>query len=225
MFLPKLISVTLWNIVYLQAFYGLNNLKNIQPAFLFRYLGLIIPFSIISTYIFALYVNLSQQYSEDKSINLKNSLRKSLGRIIPLLIILLLIAIITSLIVSPLMLIGIYGFITQNGLLMILGASLSAIALIGCSVIFYFAPTGVALKDKSIFNSINQSLKFSRSHTTGIIAINLISGGLLLLGFISSGNLKSFGVLGFLFGRYLSGIVSTYVTIVNPYFYLDLQSK
>ena len=99
--------------------------------------------------------------------------------------------------------------------------------------IFFVVPAGV-IEKKSILNTFRVSLNLSYRHREEVISLTLFIISLAFIAFFLGGAVNLQGVeAGITFGaailfillRLFQSIIYTYISVVNPYFYLHRKKK
>lgn len=151
--------------------------------------------------------------------NLKQGTKRTLDYASRLLLTsLILIVILTSALLPAYIGLGIY-LINGNILPMIIGM---IITLIGSGTLIYgiyFLP--VILTENSAFNSFEESFKASGENKREVTALIVFSFILLGITYSTTGALELLGAAGFILGRIISSIVSTYTVTLSPKYYLE----
>jgi len=226
-FLPKLISITISNALYINLIYSFQSLSAVlAPAALIK-IGLVVLIVFpMSNFVFGLYPTLVKNYQNDNKFDFSTAARVSLQRLPQLLAVLLIATIITSVIIAPFVALLYFGYFTSNLTWMIAGGVVTALIILIMSIIFYFAPTSTILdRQASITTSFKESYTLACDIPWKLLGITLFSGALLVASYTLTGVLEQLGIIAFFIGRYIGVMVSTYLTIINPEMYLSLTAK
>jgi hypothetical protein len=101
----------------------------------------------------------------------------------------------------------------------LLGILVSFIAVIAMSFAVYFLP--ISLVEKSgVFQGFADSARTSFQNSREVTLLLLLSLGLLGTATFSQGALEGLGYAGFIAGRMVSAMVTTYLFVVSPEFYM-----
>jgi hypothetical protein len=120
---------------------------------------------------------------------------------------------------------GLVNYIAYGRLdLLLLGMSISLILIFMFTFVSYFLPVSL-LEKKSVLKGFVESKNVSISNTREVTLLTLLSFGILGLAFLSQGYLETLGYVGFIGGRLVSTIGSTYLFVVSPKYYLSSLSK
>ena len=119
---------------------------------------------------------------------------------------------------------GVAALIVYGAILpVVIGGLLSSIMVLAIVYGIYFLP--VTLIDNNLGNSFKESFNTSKNNSTEVTVLLLFSFALLGLAAFTSGSLRSLGIAGFITGRAISSIVSTYTVIISPKYYLEEVEK
>ncbi|MBC5793373.1 MAG: hypothetical protein H8Z69_05060 [Nanohaloarchaea archaeon] len=104
----------------------------------------------------------------------------------------------------------------------IVGPAITLVLMFFLSYTSYFVPVTL-LDTEGVLKSWKKSYAGSKEKRTAVISLTVLS--FILLGvslwFSSSTVVKSFGQAGFIIGRILSSVVTTYLMVLSPELYLD----
>ncbi len=103
---------------------------------------------------------------------------------------------------------------------LVVGGAVSVLLTFGVAFVFYFFPITL-LEGGSVMEGYRRSRKTSASNSVEVASLTLLSFLLLGVAFLSQGRLESLGYLGFIIGRLTSGVVTTYILVVSPKYYLE----
>jgi hypothetical protein len=101
----------------------------------------------------------------------------------------------------------------------ILGGLITFLLSVGLIYIIYFTP--VTITENNPLTSVKKSWSTSEENRREVTVLIIFSFLLLGLAGLTNGPLQVFGVAGFIFGRLISSVVSTYAFILSPKFYLE----
>lgn len=110
-----------------------------------------------------------------------------------------------------------------NTILLVATVLFSLLLTVGLVFISYFLPITL-LENKTFLDGFKDSLNTSRTSSREVTVLTILSFGLLALAFASNDYMEALGYLGFLVGRSISAIVTTYVFVVSPRYYLENSS-
>lgn len=118
--------------------------------------------------------------------------------------------------------IGMFAFLVySNLLLLLLGLSITIGLVILLSYGIYFLP--VTLTENSVSKSLEASFEASNNYRKEVSILLIISFALLLFSSMSTGAMQGLGVTGFILGRVLSSVITTYTLIVSPKAYMEIN--
>lgn len=226
-FLPKLISITISNTLYLHLIYSFQSITAIlTPAALGRIAMVTLIVFPMSNFVFGLYPTLVKNYHNNNKFDFLTAAKVSLRRLPQLLAVMIIISLVTGMIAAPFFGLFYWSYLLSNTSLMIISGLIAALILLALSVAFYFAPTSTILdKQSSITNSFRESYTLARSVPWKLSAITIFSGLLLVASYTLTGVLEQLGIIAFFLGRYIGVMISTYLTIINPEMYLNLTAE
>jgi hypothetical protein len=105
----------------------------------------------------------------------------------------------------------------------VIGGLLSAVMVLAVVYGIYFLP--VTLIDNNLGKSFRESFSTSRNNSREVTALLMFSLALLGLAAFTTGSIRNLGIAGFIFGRAISSIISTYTVIISPKYYLEEVEK
>ena len=209
-FIPKILSTGLSAIWFIGIVSGSGNQLHYLAV-----LPLLILFGI------AVSVMLAGMVKKKESDQILNEgltvLRNNIGSIIKISVLMLLITFIISIPMS----LGVYMYL-------VLGETPIAIILIGISLLLtlalsfgiYFLPITL-IEKKGVLNGLKSSGSASISNSKEVMGLTLLSFALITVAFVSQGALEQAGYIGFFIGRMISAVVTTYLFVVSPEYYLS----
>lgn len=100
------------------------------------------------------------------------------------------------------------------------GAAYAVLALIVVAIRFYFVPVAAVLGTASFRENVRAGLDAAHKHRTEVTALTLFSFLLLATTVVLEGGLRQAGLIGFVAARLISAVISVYVLVLNPEFYL-----
>lgn len=229
-FLPKLVSVTIWNIFYVFLFETITSLKLSTYASqvsgsLGPILVMLLVFSPISVIVYSMYPNLVKSYKKNNSFSFYKSFIIAIEKFPKAMVVFATPIIITVMLITPFVSLALIGYSIGNEVFILVGAIPGIVITIIFTILFYFAPSSIIIRDIGIIESLEESWTLGRKNFKEVSMITLFSFGLLLSGYIFSGSLKTAGIIGFLFGRYIQAVFGTYLTVLNPDLYLGISDK
>lgn len=105
----------------------------------------------------------------------------------------------------------------------VIGGLLSAIMVLIIVYGIYFLP--ITLIDNNLGRSFRESFNTSRNNSKEVTALLIFSFMLLGLAASTTGRIRNIGIAGFITGRAISSIISTYTVIISPKYYLEEVEK
>lgn len=211
-FIPKIISVTLGSIWILGLINAYGDLI---------YYALLAPFILYFNFFTSVWV---AKLSENPEQSLKTNFFEILKLKTRIFYGFLALTLFTSIISLPLLAAVLILLFTD---LFIFGVS---IGIIGVFLIFaaafhlYFLPISL-IKNEKIISIVKDSAKTSSKHNKEVLAIFLVSVALLVLGSLSEGLLRELTLIGFILGRAIEAVVSTYIFLVSSRYYLNNKNS
>lgn len=209
MFLPRFISTglsTIWFLGFLELIGGY-----------FFYLGTMPFIVVIGVFVSVMLAEMVRFKEQDDF--LRKSFLSTAGRW-KKVIGASLVFIFTSFVISIPSSAGFLGFIYTGQPLWLLGILLSLVLIIGMSFAVYFLP--ISLVERSgLVDGFIDSARTSYQNSREVSLLLLLSLGLLAVAFVSQGALESIGYMGFAASRMLSAVVTTYLFVVSPSYYIE----
>lgn len=220
-FLPKLVSSLVGAIFWLYLLAGLTDPTQVSPERvrnLLIYTSVLIPFD---TWIYNSYFIIVRQHQAGE-VRMLEALKDGFRRLPQGLVALVVPLVLSTLVALP-GIIGIsVGLVTGNGLLLAGGLAWATLTTIVTTVVFYFSPAAVVLGD-SLVSDFREGISRSLGARREVLAMTLLSVGLLAVAFLAEGALGRLGQIGFVLGRMASGVVTVYLIVVNPELFLSLE--
>lgn len=125
----------------------------------------------------------------------------------------------TSFVMSLPASLGFIAFSYTGNPIWLLGVAVSFLAVILLSFVVYFLP--ISLVEKTgIVESFTDSARTSFQNSREVTFLLLISLGLLGIATVSQGALEGLGYAGFVASRLLSAVMTTYLFVVSPAYYM-----
>jgi hypothetical protein len=142
--------------------------------------------------------------------------RNNIGKIVSASVWMLLVLFLVSLPAS----IGMYYYLqTQTLMLPAVLIGISLIIMFGLSFAIYFLPITL-LENGGLLDGVRQSGSAAVSNSKEVTILTLLSFALISITFVSQGMLEKAGYIGFFLGRMVSAVVTTYLFVVSPEYYL-----
>jgi hypothetical protein len=113
-----------------------------------------------------------------------------------------------------------YYYMTGTVAALLFGGLTTLAMVFAFSFIGYFLPIGMLDRDSAL-KGLLSSKNTAFENPSQVTALTLLSFALLALAFVSQGALETLGYLGFVIGRLMSAVVTTYVFVVSPNYYLQ----
>ncbi|MFB6076292.1 MAG: hypothetical protein ABEK17_04060 [Candidatus Aenigmatarchaeota archaeon] len=229
-FIPSMISITIWTGFYILLLdtltsITLTNYVDTVSNSLSPLLLLIVLFSPISVLIYAMYPTMVKDYEEKKSFSFRKAIEIAFQKFPKIFVTMVLPSLFISFMASPFVALIILGSIQGNTYLAILGGIITFIIFVVFTVMFYFAPTSIILKGNNVSDSFRKSWDIGKKNFSELSLIVILSLIILLMGYFIPNKLKIIGISGFIIGRYLEGILETYLKVINPNIYLDIEEE
>lgn len=151
--------------------------------------------------------------------NLKKAVLKALEYIPKLLLTsLILIIVLTAALLPAYIGLGV-SLLYGNNILLVIGLPITLVAAGILVYGIYFLP--ITLTENSALDSFKESFKASAENRREVAALILLSFVLLGITYRATGTLEILGAAGFILGRALSSVVSTYTVTLSPKYYLE----
>lgn len=210
LFLPKLVSTFLSSVWLIGFVSGYLSMTQLLVSF---------PF-IAGLGVFVSLMVASMVKNQDTEQLLRKGFSDALGRwksILPTTLFLIFAGFVTAIPLS----IGLAYFISQgSNLVLLAGALLSLLLVLGIGFLSYFLPITLLEKD-SFRSSFSKSVQSSKRNSGTVIGLTLFSLILLSLAFTSGEYLQTLGYIGFVAGRLVATTVNTYLFVISPSYYLE----
>ena len=211
LFAPKILTSIIGSIWMLFLLAALETMNMTQMILGLAFFPLIFFLGVLSPVIVAEMIK--------NNYGLKKGLKEALNYIPRLLLTsLLLIITLTSALLPAYAGLGIY-LVTGNPLLLFIGLPVTLIAAGTLIYGIYFLP--ITLTENSAVNSFRESFKASGENKREVSALVIFSFILLGIAAATTGVLELLGAAGFILGRVVSSIVSTYTVTLSPKYYLQ----
>jgi len=208
LFLPRIFSSLIsstWFVSFLAGYITLSQFTVFLPFMLFL--------SIFVTLIIASMVR-------DEKKGLYQGVRESLNNWKKTFYITLIIMF-STLVALTMPLIGVSFYIIYNSVLVLIFSLLVTLVFL---IIFvfssYFLPVAI-LENDAVRDIFSDSFRTSESNPREVSLLTMFSFVLLAVAVTSTGYLETLGYIGFVLGRVMSSIVTTYVLVVSPKYYLE----
>lgn len=212
LFLPKLLSSgigSFWFIGFLEN-YGSNIHYIISMPFL------IFMSVIVSVLVSGMVKGINQGVERP----FRFALKEIRSRITTLVGTSLLLLVVTFLMSIP-MSVGVFLYFTTGSIAaIVIGLLITLVLSIGFGFVIYFLPATLVDKDSTI-DAFKQSFRSSNENRADVTKLIIFSFGLLIVASASSGIGQTLGYIGFVLGRLVSSIVSTYLYVVSPKYYFS----
>ncbi len=114
----------------------------------------------------------------------------------------------------------IYYFLYGSTVLLALGVLFSVLLVFGTVFVLYFLPIGL-LDRGSLMEGLASSRRKALSNSKEVSLLTVLSFLLLGVAFLSQGLLETLGYVGFVAGRLFSTVITTYLFVVSPNYYLE----
>lgn len=227
LFIPKMISVTIWLLPYLyllqQAKFDLAAAQLSEGTLLAS--AAIFLLSPLWVVIDSMYPVLVEQQKRGKRLDFRAALNHVLGKFLKIFGLFLVILIATTLLTLPFTLLLAFGYAFLILPALALGIfGIAAVIFVG-GIALYFVPTSLILERAGIVNSFKTGFAMTQANFNLVFWLTLASFLFLALAFFLEGSLETLGVLGFVLGRYAGGVVTVYMYVVNPSAYLEIRRE
>lgn len=120
---------------------------------------------------------------------------------------------------------GMTAFIlTANYLYLLIGLGISLLILLAMSYTFYFVPISLVEEEK-LFNGMKNAFGTSNQNSKEVLILTLFSFAIFVAASLTTGILRDIGLAVFFFGRLGSSVISTYLLVISPNYYLSEAEK
>jgi len=227
LFLPKMISVTIWLLPYLyllqQAKFDMASATLSQGTLLAT--GAILLMSPLWVVIDSMYPVLVEQQRRKKRLDFRKALDHVLGRFVKIFGLFLIVLVGSTLLTLPFIALVAYGMVFLDVCLAAVGMAGIAAVIIAGGIALYFTPTSLILERIGIMDSFGTGLKMAQQNFGLVFWLTLASFFFLALAFLLEDSFGQLGVIGFVLGRYAGGIITVYTYVVNPTAYIDVRKR
>lgn len=212
LFLPKLVTSMLgavWFIGFIES-YGSNIHYLVSMPFLI----------FMSVFVSALVSSMVKGINNGENNLLKFALHDLRPRLVVLFTSAMILLVVTFLISLPISL-GLFFYLLTGSLLYLASGGIITLLLsFLLAYKIYFLPATLVSTESTV-NAFKQSFSSSKSNRSDVVKLTVFSFILLVLASASSGIGETLGYLGFIVGRLLSSIVSTYLYVISPSYYFS----
>ncbi len=181
----------------------------------------------ISTY--AMYPRIVLDYRTEKKVSLQRALKEALKRFRTLFLIAIFILLFIGVTASLYFFSGALFIKTLNPLYGAIALLTLLAAFVVFALIFFFSVPVAMIENKDLGDVLKRSYILGRQNTGLVLKTNLIFSGLILVTLGVAvytdfrGGIGIFAILIFLLGRFFQALVYTYISVVNPAVYLELE--
>lgn len=102
----------------------------------------------------------------------------------------------------------------------IIGFLITIVFTLIFAIAIYFLPAALVSESSSI-KSFKQSIGSANENRRHVLILTVFSFLLLLVASVSTGRTRNVGYAGFIIGRLLSAVFSTYIYVVSPKYYFE----
>ena len=241
-FIPKFVTTALYTICILALMKITLELNELATGFMFAERAAIIQLAgltlltliflvfiyFIDLLTYAMYPSIVSDYHNKKKISLRNALREALGSWLVLIVLGITISVMAVFIIIPF---GIFMTLVWENLYLMLFLLLLTLAIILVFAMLVFFVIPVAVIEKGGFTrTFRDSFKLSFKHRWSVLGINLVFLFLTLLtlaiGMLSGfqGSAGYLAIALFVLVRFVQAMVYTYISVVNPYFFIKIKT-
>ena len=196
---------------------------------------ILVPFILLLTALdlitYAMYPRIVDDYNRGRKISLIGALKDALGVWKILLSIGILLMILMVFVFAITVIFTIIALFADNMLLLLPSILIALILVILFAIFLFFVVPVAVMEKKGVMGSFRDSFSLGMKHKGKLFYINLIflvlsavTLGIAML--IDEGDLITYSaILLFILSRIFQAIVYTYISVVNPYFYMQVQSQ
>jgi len=238
-FIPKFVTTALYTVCILILMKITLEMNEIATGFVDRAAiiqlagyALLTLIALIFVYVidiltYAMYPLIVSDYHNKRKISLRKALREALDSWLVLIVLGIAISVMAFFIVIPF---GIFMTLVWENLYLMLPLLLLALAiiLVFAMLVFFVIPIAV-IEKKGFIQTFRESFKLSLKHRWDVLRINLVFLFLTLLtlaiGMLSGfqGSVGYLAILLFVLVRFIQAIIYTYISVINPYFYVKVR--
>lgn len=213
-FLPKLASTSIGAAWFIAVMAGP---KTVEALAAYAASGFFV--SLIGVFVSVMLASMVKR--KDEREVLRQGFLDALGRWKQLLAFMLLLTVFASFLYVPVFL-GVFAyFLTREIIFVAAGGLFSVLFLLVAGFLLYFFPISL-LEKGSILEGFKDSAATSRKNWKEVSLLTAFSLALLVAASLTGDTgMKLFGYTGFFLLRILSGIVTTYIFVVSPEYYLS----
>ena len=231
LFIPKFISVTIFIPPYLALAQITAELAR-NPASAAGLVGqantltlIVLLMAPIWIFIDSMYPVLVQQRAEKGKLEFVAAAKHVLVRFLKIFLAFFAILVLFFVVNIPFTLLISLGMVTQMLPVVAVGIIGAVAVMFAGGILLYFVPTTIILERTGIVNAFKAGFSLSRQNFSLVFWLTLFSFAVLFLGFYAEGAFQGLGTIGFIIGRYVGGIVTVYLYVVNPSAYLELKEE
>ena len=176
---------------------------------------------------YAMYPSIVRDHHENRGINLKRALREALGSWLILIVLGLSISATAFLVIIPFAVFMV--FVQENVYLLLLLLSIVLVIILVFAVLVFFVIPVAVIEKKGLRQTFRDSFRLSMKHRRDVLGINLVFLSLTLLT-LALGLLSDFqgpegylAILLFIIVRLVQAMIYTYISVINPYFYVKVR--
>ena len=212
LFAPKLASSAIgavWFIAFLEQYGSLVHYLVSLPILMF-----------MSVFVSALVSAMVKGIGEENDRVLSYALSEIRSRVWVLASTSIVLMLATFLISLPMSL-GLFMYLSGGAMIFLISGFLITIVLsLALAFSIYFLPATL-ISSNSMKRAFSRSFSSSRSNRGDVVKLTLLSFLLLGIASASPGIGRTIGYIGFVLGRLISSVVSTYLYVVSPKYYFD----
>ncbi len=208
----------------------------IESFYMFALFALIITLitPIIDLFVHAMYPRITADYHKGDKINLIKAFREALSKWFFLLVYLIIMIIITVGIFLMVSTMSAISLLSGTDLFFYISLILSVVIILAFGTVLFLAIPIAVIDKENTFNAFRKSFTMGLEHRRDIVTILifysiLIGVAIMLVSSTQFAGLSEYitltAIAAYILARLTQAVVKTYISVVNPYFYLHRRMK
>jgi len=227
LFAPKFVSVTVYAVIYawiIAETKATLATGTISPGYFFANIAALL-FMPAWIAIDSMYPKLVEQLLAQKRLDFWEAIKHSLSKFFSVFAFMLSFMFISVLLAFPFIMLAADGMTTGNAASIAGGAAGALFVLFVLVVVSYFMPTSILLEKKGLVESVVEGFGATRKNLKLVLALSIFSFVVLIAGFALEGAMEGIGIAGFVIARYLGGVLTVYLYVINPTAYIETEKE
>lgn len=222
LFLPRIVSSLVWSGFWVWLVGAVQYPFVLDPALFQRVVVFLVIMAPLQVWVYNAYFVVVEQYREG-TVSIMDALREGLVRLPQGLAALFIPAVVVGVGAVPGIYLAAAGVATGDIVLQLAGVVFALTVLILTGIYFYFTPVAVVLGDDSFRANFRDGLDASRENRRLVVGVTVLSIIVLALTTALEGGARAAGIAGFVLARLVHAVISVYLLVVNPEFYLSVE--